>query len=166
MTDEIVKKPRHPGGRPSIYTEELANRICHLVAINPIGLPKLCAKYDELPDPDTIRSWRWSKPQFSAKYNEAKRFQSEIMAESIEDISDEVVEKMYEDEEGVTRVDSGIVSLAKLKVDSRKWTASKLAPKIYGDRQIIEQTTAENETLKAELAALKKELDAKNAKEF
>ena len=136
----------HPGGRPSIYTPELAELICQRVATNPIGLPTLCKKFEDLPHPDTIRVWRWEKPEFSAKYAEAKRFQAEIMAESIEEVIDETMHSVYY-EDGVARIDSGIIAQARLRVDSRKWTASKLAPKIYGDRSSVETTVKHEESL-------------------
>lgn len=138
----------HPGGRPTLYSEELADRICEIVATHPEGLPTLCKRFDELPTSETIRVWRWSKPEFSAKYAEAKRFQAEIMAESIEDIIDETAEFIYFDENGIRRLDTGILGHARLRVDSRKWHASKLAPKIYGDKQQTEVTVKHEESLK------------------
>lgn len=136
------------GGRHSIYTDELADRICEIVATNPEGLPVLCKKFPDLPTPDTIRRWRWDRPIFSAKYAEAKRFQAEIMAESIEDIIDETAEFIFFDEHGNRRLDTGILGHARLRVDSRKWHASKLAPKIYGDKQQTEVTVKHEESLK------------------
>ena len=135
-------------GRPSIYTPELADLICKRVATNPVGLPTICKMFPELPSYDTIRVWRWDKPGFSAKYAEAKRFQAELMAESIEDIIDETLQYSYEDGEGVTRLDSGILGHARLRVDSRRWHASKLAPKIYGDKQQTEVTVKHEDGLK------------------
>jgi hypothetical protein len=138
----MEKKAKPLLGRPSLYTEELADRICEIVATNPQGLPTLCKKFEGLPTAETIRVWRWEKPLFSAKYAEAKRFQAEILAESIEDITDDLSTNSYQDENGITRIDSGIVAVARLIVDSRKWTASKLAPKIYGDKRQPEETSS------------------------
>ena len=135
--DESKIPAKKKVGRPTIFTQELTDKICKIVATNPYGLPKLCAMFPELPSYETIRVWRWENKEFSAKYAEAKRFQAEIMAESIEDIIDETMIYLYEDE-GVTKIDSGIIAQARLRVDSRKWTASKLAPKIYGDNSRIE----------------------------
>lgn len=125
-------------GRPSIYTEELADRICELVATSTDGLPKLCAAHDWMPHEDTIKVWRFRNSNFSAKYAEAKRFQAELMAEQVKDIAAE--KAYYIDAEGNQRVDSGFIASQRLQADTVKWLASKLAPKIYGDRQTIEQT--------------------------
>lgn len=133
--------------RPSSYTPEIANLICEIVATNPEGLPTLCKKFEEMPSTDTIRKWRWKIPEFATKYAEAKRFQAEIMAESIEDVIDETMNAVYYDH-GVAKVDSGIIAQARLRVDSRKWIASKLAPKIYGDKQHVVATVKHEENLK------------------
>ena len=139
-------------GRPSIYSEELANRICEVVATNPNGLPTLCKKFDFMPDPDTIRVWRWTKPLFSAKYTLAKQHQAELMAESSEDVIEELASYEFVDKEGATRLDSGMVAKARLLIDTRKWHASKLAPKIYGDKA-TDVITADNTTEVAEKVA-------------
>lgn len=125
-------------GRPTIYSEELADRICELVATNTDGLPKLCAAHDWMPHEDTIKVWRFRNLNFSAKYTEAKRFQAELMAEQVKEIAAE--RAYYIDAEGNQRVDSGFIASQRLQADTVKWLASKLAPKIYGDRQTIEQT--------------------------
>jgi regulator of replication initiation timing len=53
-----------------------------------------------------------------------------------------------------------------LKVDSIKWQASKLAPKIYGDKQIVETVTTENDQLKQELSELRAKLAEKAKSEY
>ena len=149
------------GGRPTTYTPELADRICELVATNTCGIDTLTATYPEFPDEAVIRLWRFKNESFSRKYAQAKMFQAELLAEQIHKISNSPI--MYHDAEGNERVDSGSVALARLRVDSIKWHASKLAPKIYGDRQTIETTTnTDNEKLKEELSILRSRLDEKS----
>lgn len=140
MTAKKDQKEKAKGGRPSKYTPELAEIICKIVATNPLGLPRLCAMFDEMPNPDTIRVWRWEKAEFSAKYAEAKRFQAELMAESIDEVYESLGAHYYHDKDGALRVDSGLVAHARLMIDSKKWMASKLAPKIYGDKMQSETT--------------------------
>lgn len=120
------------GGRPTDYTPELADRICQLVATNTCGLDELCDTYDFMPDESSVRLWRFKHVQFSLKYAQAKMFQAELLAEQIHKLSASVL--TYHDSEGNERIDSGSVALARLRVDSIKWHASKLAPKIYGDK--------------------------------
>jgi len=118
-------------GRPSNYTPELAELVCERVATNPMGLGKICAMYpDSMPSHATIYQWRYKHPEFQNQYARAKRYQIEIMAESIDDLADEI--STYQDSEGNTRVDQGSVAAKRLKIDGRKWLASKLLPKTYG----------------------------------
>jgi hypothetical protein len=160
-----MAESKKPTGRPSIYSEELANRICDVVAANPMGLPKICEKYPDLPHPDTIREWRWTKDGFSLKYARAKALQAEMMAESLEDVIDETEKAVWFDH-GVPKIDSGIIAQARLRVDTRKWFASKLAPKIYGDQKRVEELEGENERVKAELQALRDKLNKANVSEY
>jgi len=134
-------------GRPSIYSEKLANRICTLVATNPYGLPTLCRMYPELPSRETINVWRWEKKLFSDMYTLAKQHQAELMAESIEEVASELFENAYVDALGITKIDAGMLGHARLVCDNRKWTAAKLAPKVYGERKHPEEKPSSDETL-------------------
>lgn len=133
-----------PFGRPTLYSEELADRICQVVATHPHGLPKLCKMFDFMPCPETINVWRWQKSDFSDKYTLAKQFQAELMAESSEEVIDELTNYEFSDKDGAIRLDSGVVARARLLIDSRKWHASKLAPKIYGDKSQPEISSTDN----------------------
>ena len=62
--------------------------------------------------------------------------------------------------------DAGIVAAQKALANHKTFMASKIKPKIYGDKQIIEQTTSENEQLKSELAELRAKLAEKAKSEY
>lgn len=151
-------------GRPCEFTQEMADKICEFVATNTCGYQKLAHRYPDLPELSTVTAWRVRFPSFSSQYLEAKRFQALLLAEETLDLCDEL--SPYEDEKGVSRIDAGILGKTKLQVATRQWHASKLAPKIYGDKQIIEQTTSENESLKAELAELRAKLAEQSKAEY
>lgn len=40
----------------------------------------------------------------------------------------------------IAALESGVIQRAKLRVDTRKWLASKIAPRHYGERQQVEHT--------------------------
>ena len=122
--------PKNKGGRPSKYTKALANLICERVATHDIGLQRLCDMYDDMPAKITINQWRYKYPEFSTQYTLAKMIQVELLAESIDDMAHEI--GTYVDGEGNTRIDAGFVAWQRLKIDTRKFTSSKLLPKIYG----------------------------------
>lgn len=128
-----------PAGRPTIYTKELAERICELVATHTIGIKALCKMYDDLPDQHTIKQWRQKNSEFSTLYNKAKQFQAQLLVEECEDLIPLEI-KTYFDDAGNERYDPVSATLIKEKIAHRRWMAARLAPKVYGDRQTIEQT--------------------------
>lgn len=121
-----------PAGRPTKYNEKIARLICERVATHDVGLTKLCEMYDELPPKQTIQDWRYKYPEFSSQYAQAKLKQAELLAESIEELASE--KGTYIDDNGNVRIDPGFIAHQRLKIDARKWLASKLIPKVYGDR--------------------------------
>lgn len=119
------------GGRPTTYNDEIAARICELVATHECGLKKLVAMYDDLPAVSTINLWRFKHEEFSAQYHDAKRCQIDLIIENSDEMMDEGLH-YYVDSEGNNRIDSPSVTLAIAKANNRKWFASKIAPKVYG----------------------------------
>jgi hypothetical protein len=153
-------------GRHSEYTPEIGMRICELTATHAVGIKALRKQYPDLPDDTTIASWRFRHDDFARQYVKAKQLQAELLADQIVDISDDSSRDIVTGKNGDEQCNTEFVARSRLRVDSRKWIASKLAPKIYGDRQIIEQTTTENEQLKAELAELRAKLADKAKSEY
>lgn len=131
-------------GRPSIYTEDMAAEICTRIAIGE-SLRKICSD-DHMPNMSTIFKWISEKPAFSNQYAIAKEEQAELMADGIVDILD-TEPLMVVDQNGVSRVDSGWVTWQKNRADGRKWVASKLKPKKYGDRIAQEVSGADGAPL-------------------
>ncbi len=153
-----------PAGRPTTYTPELANYVCKTIATHTCGLKRLTKMYEEFPSQSTLYAWMTYEPSFSGQYFEAKRLQANFLADSLLDMPDDI--PTYLDEKGVERVDPGMLGREKLRYQVNVWHASKLAPKIYGDKQVIENVTNENDALKAELAELRAKLAEKAKSEY
>lgn len=142
-------------GRPSEYNQEKADFICKMISITSWGLPKICQYFKEshnLPHECTIREWRLEIEEFSTKYARAKQIQGDLLAEECVEISDNSTPLT--------------VNVDRLRIDTRKWIASKLLPKQYGDIRELEQKTEENERLREELLELRARLDERNKREF
>ena len=107
---------KHPGGRPSIYTDELAEKICKLI-ISGLSLRKILDQ-EGMPSRDTVHNWILNRGEFSDQYARACKLRREYKFEKLEDIA--------ETEEDVSR--------ARLRVDVIKWQLSKEEPKKYGDK--------------------------------
>ena len=154
-------------GRPTDYTPELGERICELVATHDLGLRGLTALYPDLPHKETINRWRRNDSDFRIKYAQAKCQQLEFMTEDLIDIADDGVNDWMEmfDKEGESigwRVNGEHIQRSRVRIDTRKWLASKLAPKMYGDAL----TQENNNLIHEDVVKRKHELDEKNKKEF
>lgn len=95
--------------------------------------------HDDLPCHDTIFRWRYKIKSFSDQYTQAKMAQAELLAEETLDIADDATNDWMEklDDEGKPIgwiINGDHINRSRLRVDLRKWHASKLAPKIYGDK--------------------------------
>ena len=71
-------------------------------------------------------------------YARAREAQADKMAEDILSIADDGTRDTYIDAEGNERTDQDVIARSRLRVDARKWLASKMAPKKYGDKQTID----------------------------
>lgn len=137
--------------RSSEYTQEIADAICERLADGE-SLRSICSG-EGMPSRMTVFRWL-SDPErvaFRDQYARAREEQAEFYAESIIDIADEEVtmiradkHKPGADEDAEIEVvfDSAAIARNRLRVDARKWYASKLAPKKYGDFKAVELTGA------------------------
>lgn len=132
----------HAGGRPSMYTPELAKRICDVISTNPISLKKICAKYPELPHYDTINEWVRTFSEFSVQYYKAKDFQADAAADSVWD----AILDVDLDKDAIAKVN------AQLKFT--QWQNARLAPKRWRESTQTESKVDVN-VHEADLKALK-----------
>lgn len=115
---DVAQKGR---GRPSIFTQELADEICRRLAGGE-SLRAICESED-MPDESTVRGWALdNKDGFFPQYERARLIAYHGMGEGTLDISDN------------PSTDSGAVMRDRLRVDTRKWFLSKVLPKVYGDK--------------------------------
>jgi hypothetical protein len=106
-------------GRPSDYTPELAAEICDRLAGGE-PLQAICSSSDAMPDPKTVRRWRDAHPEFRLSYARAR-----------EDAGDAWAERALA---AAMKADPVTAAAARVKFDALRWYASKLAPKVYGDK--------------------------------
>lgn len=115
-------------GRHSDYSEETTTIICDRIASGE-ALIGICRDKD-MPDKATVFRWLAKHEAFRDKYARARELQMEAMAVEILEIAD--------DSEGDRTKEGAFVSehvqRSRLRVDTRKWLMSKLAPKKYGDK--------------------------------
>lgn len=136
--------------RPSEFTQETADRICSEI-VQGCSLRTIC-KPDEMPSVQTIFNWFRTQPGFVEQYEKAKIEQADAMAEEMLDIADDAtndwMEKTGKDGESVGwQLNGEHVQRSRLRLDTRKWLASKLKPKKYGDSTQLKLADANGEKL-------------------
>jgi hypothetical protein len=107
-------------GRPTIFTDELADTICERLAEGET-LVKIC-KDEAMPSYRTVLNWRSHIPAFKIKYDAAREDAADTMADEIKEMALDVKDGRLDPQAG------------RVAIDAYKWTASKLKPKSYGDR--------------------------------
>ena len=120
-----------PGGRPTDYTPELASIICERLSTEEGGLSEIC-KADDMPSPSTVYLWLTKHKEFSEMYAHAR--------ESL---------GVYVAHRGVKEaIDAKDAQLGRLQFDARKWLASKLAVKQFGDKLALTGGNPDDEPIK------------------
>lgn len=139
---ETKPEEKRPVGRPSSYSPEIAAAICQAIATGTKGLRRLCEENEEFPNVDTLYQWLIRHKEFSDQYSAARILQADRYVEENIEIADDGANDWVD----VTnrngdiigrRVDNECVNRSKLRVEERRWAASKLAPKKYGDATTI-----------------------------
>ena len=138
----VKKKPQSPAkkktGRPSnaeaekirLKREEDFEYICQEIdkgkaLRNVVGSFMSSATFFDLVDNDEAKQKRYAR----AIHNRADAFFEEII-----EIADNRGGDTFEDAEGNQVVDHAVIQRDRLRVDARKWAASKLNSKKYGDK--------------------------------
>ena len=126
----------NPIGRPETYSKEIADKICGEIAASSKSLRTICAQ-EGFPGIRTVMRWLADKDDFRQQYALAKQEQADYMVEEMLEIADDG----SNDYMTITKGDitynvenKEVTNRSRLRVDTRKWIASKLKPKKYADR--------------------------------
>lgn len=137
------------GGRPTDYTDELIDEICSRISLGE-SMRSIC-RQEGMPVQTTIFRWLRERSEFRQQYDIAKEESADSWADEMLDIADNetgqplVVDDkpLIIDGKPVMVLDGPAVAHAKLRIDTRKWAASKLKPRKYGDKVHNETVTVE-----------------------
>lgn len=140
-----------PAGRPSDYSEEFSDKLCALLAEG-MSMHRACES-DDMPNKRTVFKWLRTNDEFRHKYEIAKHEAADFLAEEMIEIADNGVNDYMDalgEEAGLAYKYNGEhVQRSRLRIDARKWTASKLKPKKYGDKMSQEISGPEGGPIQA-----------------
>ena len=122
--------------RPSSFTQETADHILERL-VGGESLVTIC-KDEDMPDISTVFRWLAKDKEFCDNYARAREVQAEYYAAQSIDIADDSTNDYMERKGRAPAFNRENVERSKLRVEARKWYASKLAPKKYGDRTIVQ----------------------------
>ena len=117
------------------YSQEEKNKILSniFIEIQKGRAIRNVLKDEGMPAVETFYIWIDSDEEKSKQYARACEVRADAIFDEIIDIADDSSgDKKYTDNGEV--MDSEYVARSRLKIDARKWIASKLNPKKYGDK--------------------------------
>lgn len=155
MTGENDPKLRDQGKKPNARGKKSTRRDDALPAKKKMGAPEFpktpevieeilahladgksmrtVCRMDGMPRMTTVFKWLREDTDFAKHYAQAKQEGIEAMLEDCLEIADDGVNDWMETQYG-PKLNREAVERSKLRVDTRKWFASKILPKKYGDK--------------------------------
>ncbi len=124
-------------GAPSRFTQKVADTICERL-VEGHSLRRICLS-DDMPHAATVCRWLADEKYaaFREQYARAREAQADTLADECLDIADDGTNDWMAETEGGEKYNGDAVQRSKLRIDTRKWMAGKMAPKKYGDKQLI-----------------------------
>ena len=130
---------------PTMYDKALAEDICAAVGKDTRGLKAILATDPKFPSADTVNEWRYRYPEFDAMMDRAQMSQAKRRMEEAHEIAEDTSRDMYMNKEGCEVPNAAAIARDRLRIDNRKYMASKLAAAIYGEKTQNEITVIRHE---------------------
>jgi len=116
-------------GRPSSYSEEIADKIVD--RLMEASIRKVCEE-EGMPDRNTVNRWMLIHPEFAAKCARAREIRAAAYVEETIEIADQPAPT-----NAFGSVDGGAVQDKKVKIAARQWYAEKIDPRRFGQKVAI-----------------------------
>lgn len=149
---EAAKEPKkavkRKTGRPSKYTQELADQLCAELAMGK-SLRTVC-DMPGMPSVPTVFSWMRTYDGFLDQYTRAKEEATDAMADEMLDIADDGHNDWmlrYFNGHKAYAENGEAINRSRLRVETRKWLMAKMKPKRYGEKLDL---TSDGKRIKAE----------------
>lgn len=109
-------------GRPSLYSEEMANKIANRLAEGKT-LAEIC-RMNDTPALMTVLQWQREKPDFHSLIARAREAQTETWA-------DQILQEAL-------KADDSTVKTAQLRINTMQWMMARMYPKKFSERVLAE----------------------------
>lgn len=123
-------------GRPSSFDATKAVQICERLASGET-LAAIC-RDEGMPNRSTVHDWILRPPaegkDFPVAYARAREIGIHALVDQTLEIAADGSKDVIVDADGNERTNNEVVQRSRLRVDTIKWLASKIAPKVYGER--------------------------------
>lgn len=125
----------------TVFTQELFDSICQQIATSSTSTRNICKAHQI--DPVTFYRWLQKDEDLRNQYARAKEDQVEFLIDEMLEIADDGSNDLMTIVKGDMEYEmenKEVTNRSKLRLDTRKFIASKLKPKKYGDK--LDVTTA------------------------
>ena len=139
------------------FSQEVFDEICLRIAEGE-SLRKIC-KDEKMPNITTVWHWLNNNEALDKQYARAREEQAETLVDEIIDISDYKKDDTYLDEDGKEIINQEVIARSRLRVDARKWVASKLKPKRFGDYTKVQAEIKDTSSTSSWLGEVLSEID-------
>ena len=149
-SDTSKKKTKAPAGEKAgvAVSEEIIkdnqyykDLICESTRNSRLGMKRIVEELQkiepDIPNASTITRWKIADEDFCTQYARAKEDQVEVLVEEMIEIADDDSLDIGFRGDGTTFIDHEHIQRSKLRIDTRKWIASKLKSKKYGDKLAV-----------------------------
>lgn len=129
-------------GRPAIFERAVFDEVCHRISSGET-LRGVCRSDEKYPAPSSIRRWVVLDEPKGVAEQYARAREScihEMIDDTIEiadDTTRDTITKTGKDGAEYDAPDNEWIQRSRLRVDTRKWLASKICPKLYGEKVAV-----------------------------
>lgn len=117
------------------YSVEIADAICERLADGE-SLRSIC-RDENMPSKAMVFRWLGAHPEFADQYARAREAQADTHVDDMLDIADDARNDWMErqtDRGPAYDLNGEHIQRSKVRIDTRKWIAAKMKPKVYGEK--------------------------------
>lgn len=145
MNDKAQETSPRSEHQQSSYTTEMGDRICEQISGGK-SLRRICREFDWAPGRRTVFKWLREQPDFEVQYRiaiiEGAHAHADDAIEIADDGRNDWMLSNDPDNPGY-KVNKEHIARSRLRVDTRKWHAARMYPRVYGERVSAELTGAD-----------------------